>query len=63
MLVERGQIDLDLPIARYWPEYAQNGKEAITLRHVMSHTAGMPFIDAELYMGAPYDWETMIGRP
>lgn len=60
MLVERGQIDLDSPIARYWPEYAQNGKQNVTLRQVMSHTAGLPFIDAELYMGAPYDWQTMI---
>jgi CubicO group peptidase (beta-lactamase class C family) len=60
MLVERGQIDLDSPIATYWPEYAQNGKESVTLRHVMSHTAGLPFIDAKLYMGAPYDWETMV---
>jgi CubicO group peptidase (beta-lactamase class C family) len=60
MLVERGQIDLDLPIANYWPEYAQNGKERITLRQVMSHTAGVPFIDAEQYVGAPYDWESMV---
>ena len=60
MLVERGQIDLDLPIAHYWPEYAQNGKENVTLRQVMAHTAGMVFIDTELYIGAPYDWETMV---
>jgi CubicO group peptidase (beta-lactamase class C family) len=60
MLVEQGQIDPDSPIARYWPEYAQNGKQNVTLRQVMSHTAGLPFIDAELYMGAPYDWQTMI---
>ena len=60
MLVERGLIDLDSPIARYWPEFAQNGKQNVTLRQVMSHTAGLPFIDAELYMGAPNDWETMI---
>lgn len=59
MLVDRGQVDLDLPIAYYWPEYAQNGKENITLRQVLAHTAGMAFIDAELYVGAPFDWETM----
>ena len=36
-LVERGLLDLDAPVARHWPEFARNGKEAVTPRHVLSH--------------------------
>jgi CubicO group peptidase (beta-lactamase class C family) len=43
LLVERGQLDLDQPIAHYWPEYAINGKDTITARHVLTHRAGVPF--------------------
>jgi CubicO group peptidase (beta-lactamase class C family) len=39
-LVERGELDLDAPVARYWPEFAQAGKEAITIGMVMSHRSG-----------------------
>jgi CubicO group peptidase (beta-lactamase class C family) len=40
-LVERGELDLDAPVARYWPEFKQAGKEAITIRMVMSHRSGV----------------------
>ncbi len=39
---EQGRIDLDAPIARYIPEFAENGKEAVTVRHVLTHTGGFP---------------------
>jgi CubicO group peptidase (beta-lactamase class C family) len=42
LLAGRGQIDLDDPVAAYWPEYAQHGKGAITIRHVLQHRAGVP---------------------
>ena len=42
MLAERGRIELDAPVARYWPEFAQGGKEAATILHVMSHQGGLP---------------------
>jgi CubicO group peptidase (beta-lactamase class C family) len=41
-LVERGLLDLDVPVARYIPEFASNGKQAVTLRHLLTHTAGLP---------------------
>jgi CubicO group peptidase (beta-lactamase class C family) len=41
-LVERGLIDLDEPVARYWPEFAAAGKETVLVRHVLGHTAGVP---------------------
>ncbi len=42
ILIERGAIDLDAPVARYWPEFAEAGKSATTLRHLVSHRAGLP---------------------
>lgn len=41
ILVSEGILDYDLPIAHYWPEFAQNGKQAITVRHVLSHQSGL----------------------
>ncbi len=40
-LADRGEIDLDAPVARYWPEFAAAGKEGVLVRHVMAHTAGV----------------------
>jgi CubicO group peptidase (beta-lactamase class C family) len=40
VLAESGDLDVDAPIVRYWPEYGSGGKDAITLRHVLTHTAG-----------------------
>lgn len=40
-LAERGQVDLDRPAAVYWPEFAQNGKGRISLRHLLTHTSGL----------------------
>lgn len=47
-LWDRGQIDWDAPVARYVPEFAQNGKAAITLRHILTHTAK--------FRGGGFDW-------
>lgn len=58
-LVERGLLDLDAPIARLWPEFAASGKEAITLRQVLSHRAALPAVRATLPEGAMLDWAQM----
>jgi CubicO group peptidase (beta-lactamase class C family) len=42
MLAERGTLLLDEPVARYWPAFAQHGKDAITIRHVLQHRGGLP---------------------
>jgi len=47
-LVEDGKLDLDAPVARYWPEFAQAAKERISLAWVLSHRAGIPAVDAAL---------------
>ena len=41
LLIERGQMELDAPVSRYWPEFAANGKAEITIRHLMTHTSGL----------------------
>jgi len=59
-LVERGHIALDLPVAKVWPEFAQRGKEDITLRHILSHQSGLPSLHEPLPAGAMLDWNVMI---
>jgi CubicO group peptidase (beta-lactamase class C family) len=44
----RGWLDYDAPIARYWPEFAQNGKGSITVRQLLGHEAGLVFVDEQL---------------
>ena len=41
ILADRGLIDYDAPVARYWPEFAANGKERVTVAQAMSHQAGL----------------------
>lgn len=60
MLVEKGVLELDIPVAHYWPEFAQGGKDTITLRHVMNHTSGIPALRLPDRNPAMYDWEQMI---
>lgn len=47
-LVEAGKIDYEAPVASYWPEFAQAGKEAITVGQLLSHQGGLPYVDAVL---------------
>jgi CubicO group peptidase (beta-lactamase class C family) len=46
LLVERGALELDAPVASYWPDFGAGGKEQVLVRHVMSHTAGVPGLRA-----------------
>lgn len=57
MLVERGEVDYDAPVARYWPEFAANGKQEIPVRWVLDHRAGLPVLRPSLDRGDIYDWE------
>ena len=58
-LVGEGKLELDAPVARYWPEFAQAGKQAITVRQLLCHRAGLPAIREQLAPEALYDWSTM----
>jgi CubicO group peptidase (beta-lactamase class C family) len=59
-LVGEGKLALDAPVANYWPEFAQAGKQSITLRQLLSHRAGLPAIRKLLPAEALYDWQFMV---
>jgi CubicO group peptidase (beta-lactamase class C family) len=56
MLVERGLLDLDAPVARYWPEFAQADKAHIPVRWLLSHRAGLPALRQDMSLQSLYDW-------
>lgn len=58
-LVDRGKIDLDAPVASYWPEFAQADKGRIPVRWLLDHRAGLPAIRKSLDGNALFDWNTM----
>ncbi|MDX3117792.1 serine hydrolase domain-containing protein [Streptomyces scabiei] len=60
VLADRGELDMDAPVARYWPEFAAAGKEGVLVRHALSHTAGLP--DWVWPVAELYDWPTATGR-
>jgi CubicO group peptidase (beta-lactamase class C family) len=59
-LVEQGLLDVDLPIAHYWPEFGCNGKESITPRMVLSHRAGLAAVDGDLSLDQVLAWHPVI---
>ncbi|HET6963406.1 MAG TPA: serine hydrolase domain-containing protein [Acidimicrobiales bacterium] len=62
LLVSRGELDPYSPVARYWPEFAAAGKEAVEVRHLMSHTSGVSGLDQPAVMEDLYDWESSTSR-
>ncbi|MFG1931732.1 serine hydrolase domain-containing protein [Mycobacterium sp. NPDC048908] len=54
--IDRGTIDAFAPVARYWPEFAQNGKQDIEVRHLMSHTSGVSGWEPPFAIEDMYDW-------
>ena len=61
VLVSRGLVDVDAPVALYWPEFAASGKGDVLVRHVLSHTAGLPGWDVRLEGADLYDWDRVTG--
>lgn len=59
LLADRGQIDLDAPVARYWPAFAANGKAGLLVRWVLDHRAGLPVVEPSPGAGRIYDWQAM----
>jgi CubicO group peptidase (beta-lactamase class C family) len=57
MLADRGLVDVDAPVATYWPEFAQQGKEGVLVRHLMSHTSGVAGWNAPFTVPDMYDLE------
>src|ERR1700722_15941642 len=59
---ERGLVDYDLPIARYWPEFGCRGKERTTVRDALCHRAGIPQMPVGVTPELMFDWEWMVGQ-
>src|SRR6187200_340231 len=55
----RGWLDYDAPVARYWPEFAQNGKGTVTVRQLLGHEAGLVLLDEELRIGDMRDLDAV----
>ena len=62
ILVDRGLLDPYAPVARYWPEFAAAGKEAIEVRHLLSHTSGVSGWEQPATIEDMYDWEASTAR-
>lgn len=59
-LVQEGRLTLDAPLARYWPEFGQHGKERITVRQILNHTAGLPAFHPRIPDEDLFDWARMV---
>jgi CubicO group peptidase (beta-lactamase class C family) len=60
LLVQRGQLDLDAPVIRYWPEFGAAGKEKIPVRWLLSHQAGLPYVDTPVTFEEACAWDPLI---
>lgn len=57
LLADRGELDFDAPVARYWPEFAAGGKDAVKVSHLMSHSAGLSGWKEPMVKEDLYDWD------
>jgi len=62
MLADRGELDVDAPVARYWPEFAAAGKQDVRVRHLMSHSSGVSALDQPAVVEDLYDWQKATSR-
>ncbi|GAB2728470.1 serine hydrolase domain-containing protein [Streptomyces bullii] len=62
ILADRGLLDLDAPVAAYWPEFAAAGKEKVLVRHLLSHRAGLSGLREPHSLTQLYDWELTTQR-
>jgi len=62
ILVDRGLMDYSDPIAKYWPEYASNGKESTTVAHFLSHQTGTPAMSEPTELDDLMNWDLICDR-
>ena len=62
LLVDRGEVDLEAPVARYWPEFADAGKDELPVRYLLTHEAGLSAIGKPMPFGSLSDWDAMVER-
>jgi CubicO group peptidase (beta-lactamase class C family) len=59
-LAQEGRLDVDAPVARYWPEFAAGGKQDIPVSYLLSHQAGLAWIDAEMSLEDALSWDPVV---
>jgi CubicO group peptidase (beta-lactamase class C family) len=57
LVADRGELDFDAPVAKYWPEFAANGKSGVKVSHLMSHSAGLSGWKETITRDDLYDWD------
>lgn len=60
LLAQRGELDVDAPVAEYWPEFKAAGKADIPVRWLLCHKAGLPYVDATLTLEEALAWDPMV---
>jgi CubicO group peptidase (beta-lactamase class C family) len=60
LLAQRGDLDVDAPVAEYWPEFKAAGKADIPVRWLLCHKAGLPYVDATLTLDEALAWDPVI---
>ena len=60
LLAQRGELDIDAPVLDYWPEFAAAGKHDVPVRWLLSHKAGLPYVDATLTMDEVLAWDPVV---
>jgi CubicO group peptidase (beta-lactamase class C family) len=58
LLAQRGELDVNAPVATYWPEFAQNGKSDIPVSYLLSHQAGLAWVDGDMTAEEALSWES-----
>jgi CubicO group peptidase (beta-lactamase class C family) len=59
-LAQQGELDMDAPVARYWPEFAQGGKADVPVSYLLSHQAGLAWIDGEMTFEQALSWDPVV---
>lgn len=62
VLSSRGKLDIDAPAIELWPEFGQNGKDRVSTRMMLDHSAGVPALRERVSTDGIYDWNYMTGR-
>ena len=62
VLASRGALDIEAPVVELWPEFGRHGKEAVTARMMLDHSAGVPALRAPVAPDGPFEWDYMTAR-
>ncbi len=62
VLAAQGKLDIEAPVAEFWPEFARNGKERATVRMMLDHSVGVPVFRGAVAPGELFDWDRVVSR-